>query len=65
MRNLMLKAVAWKQARPLEVKDEEGQTVIEYALIVAVISVALIILITGMGSSLVTAAKSKVAAYAV
>lgn len=61
MRNLMLKAAAWKQAHQ---PREEGQTVIEYALIVAVVSIALIALMAGFGSSLVSAAASKVASYA-
>jgi Flp pilus assembly pilin Flp len=39
MRDLMLKAAAWKQTRQ---PREEGQTVIEYALIVAAVSIALI-----------------------
>lgn len=42
MQNLMLKAAAWKQARPLEVRDEEGQTVVEYALVVGLVSVVII-----------------------
>ncbi len=65
MQNLINKAFAWKAARPIEIRDEEGQTIIEYALIVAVVSIALIVLMTGFGSSLVTKAASKVAAYAV
>ena len=63
MRNLMIKAVAYKQARPVELRDEEGQTVIEYALIVAVVSVALIALMTTFGKDLVTGAVSKVNFY--
>ena len=60
MRNLMLKAVAWKQARPLELKDEEGQTVVEYALVIAVVSVVLIITVLGFGTAAVARAKTAV-----
>ena len=49
MRNLILKAYTWNQAR----KGEEGQTVIEYALIVAVVSIVLAALIAGMGTGLI------------
>lgn len=61
MRNLMLKAAAWGQARG---PREEGQTVIEYALIVAVVSIALITLMGTFGVSLVNYAVSKVASFA-
>jgi len=58
MRNLSIKALAWAQNRR---SQEEGQTVIEYALVAAVISVALIIAAGAFGTSVVTAAVSKVA----
>ena len=45
--------------------SEQGQAVVEYALIVAVVSVALIALMATFGQSLVNAAVSKVAKYAV
>lgn len=59
MRNLMWKAMAWREAR----RAEEGQTVIEYALVVAVVSIALIALMVGFGSGLVTGAAEAVAEY--
>ena len=60
MKNLMLKAAAWKQARPLELRDEEGQTVIEYALVVALVSVVVAVLLAGFGTNIVTWARGKV-----
>jgi len=57
MRNLMLKAAAWKQARG---PREEGQTVIEYALIVAVVSIGLITLMLTFGQNVITGARSAV-----
>ena len=35
--NLINKLVAWKEAR-----EEEGQTLVEYALIIALVSIALV-----------------------
>lgn len=61
MKNLALKASAWAQTR--RQPREEGQTVIEYALIVAVVSIALIALMVGFGSDLVSGAKSKLADF--
>jgi len=52
MRNLMVKAVAWKQAH---VAREEGQTVVEYALVVGLISIVLIGLLVGFGTNIVNA----------
>lgn len=48
MRNLMVKAVAWKQARP--VVREEGQTVVEYALVVGLVSLVIIGVLASAGS---------------
>ncbi len=62
MRNLSIKALAWAQNRR---SQEEGQTVIEYALVVAAVSIVLIVLMAGFGSSLVTSAAAKVAAFGV
>ena len=62
MRNLTLKAYTWAQTRR---QAEEGQTVIEYALVAAVISVALIIAAGAFGTSVVTAAVTKVASQIV
>ena len=60
MRNLAIKAAAWKQARPIELKDEEGQTVVEYALVVGVVSLALIILLAASGTTWITDVTAKV-----
>ena len=49
MRNLMIKAVAWKDARPIELKDEEGQTVVEYALVVGLVSLVIIAVLATAG----------------
>ena len=56
MRTLMLKTAAWQQAHD----QEEGQTVIEYALIIAVVSVVLIATVLGFGSAAVARAKTAV-----
>ncbi len=61
MQNLALKAYAWAQTR--RQPREEGQTVIEYALIVAVVSIALIGIMAGFGSDLVQGAKDKLADF--
>lgn len=60
MRNLVTKVYAWGQAHNA---DEEGQTVIEYALVTAVISIALIILMAGFGSGIIGDAKNKLDNY--
>lgn len=60
MRNLMLKAAAWGQARG---PREEGQTLIEYALVVAVVSIALATLMIGFGTDIIADAKSKVLTF--
>ncbi len=60
MQNLINKAFAWKAARPIELHDEEGQTVIEYALIVAVVSIVLIAAVLGFGDAAVGRAKAAV-----
>ena len=62
MRNLTIKAASWVQARQ---PGEEGQTVIEYALVVGVVSVALIALMAGFGSGVISKATSKVASLVV
>jgi Flp pilus assembly pilin Flp len=67
MRNLILNAMAWGQTR--RTRDvlkgrEEGQTVIEYALVVAGISIVLIALLVTFGNSIISKAQSKVNAVA-
>ena len=57
MKNLMLSASAWAQTR--RQPREEGQTVIEYALVSAVVSIALIILMADFGKGLIDDAKSE------
>ncbi|MBE0609199.1 MAG: Flp family type IVb pilin [Dehalococcoidia bacterium] len=57
MRDLMLKAAAWSQARQ---PREEGQTVIEYALIVAAVSIVLLVALLGFGQDAISWARSKV-----
>lgn len=57
MRNLMLKAAAWKQARQ---PREEGQTVIEYALIVAAVSIVLMAALLGFGQQAIDWAQEAV-----
>jgi Flp pilus assembly pilin Flp len=71
MRNLILKGMAWTEARrdikwsEVVHKDEEGQTVIEYALVVAAVSIALILVLLTFGQSAVSRASSKVAAMVI
>lgn len=57
MRDLMLKAAAWTQTRQ---PREEGQTVIEYALVVAGVSIVLIALLLTFGNSVIDTAQSRV-----
>ena len=57
MRELMLKAAAWKQTRQ---SREEGQTVIEYALIVAAVSIVLLVALLGFGNAAISWAQSAV-----
>lgn len=57
MRNLMVRAVAWKQARPVR---EEGQTVVEYALVVGLVSLVIIGVLATAGSGWITSVSSKI-----
>lgn len=57
MRNLILKAAAWTQARE---PREQGQTVIEYALIVAAVSIVLMAALLGFGQQAITWAQNAV-----
>ncbi|MGE3076113.1 MAG: Flp family type IVb pilin [Dehalococcoidia bacterium] len=61
MRNFMLKAAAWAQTR--HQPHETGQTVIEYALVTAVVSIALIILMANFGVGIIGDAKDKLDNY--
>jgi Flp pilus assembly pilin Flp len=56
----MLKAAAWKQTRQ---PREEGQTLIEYALVVAVVSIALAAAMVLFGKDIITSAKAEVTDY--
>lgn len=56
MRNLMWKAMSWREAR----RAEEGQTVVEYALVVAGISVVLVVLLVGLGSDVIETAQTEI-----
>jgi Flp pilus assembly pilin Flp len=60
MRNLALHAYTWAQARKPRFAREEGQGVIEYALVVALVSVVLAALLVGFGTGLINSAKDKV-----
>ena len=60
MQNLINKAFAWTAARPIELRDEEGQTVVEYALVVGLISMVLIVALLGFGNSIITAMQTAV-----
>jgi Flp pilus assembly pilin Flp len=54
MRNLLLKAYSRRMAR------EEGQTVIEYALVVALVSIVLAAALVGFGNDIIDAAQTAV-----
>ena len=45
--NLINRLVAWKEAR-----EEEGQTLVEYALIIALVSIALVAALTLLAGSI-------------
>ena len=60
MQNLINKAFAWTAARPIELRDEEGQTVVEYALVVAGVSIALIVILAAAGTGWINSVTSKV-----
>ena len=57
MRNLMLKGLVWAKARQ---GREEGQTVIEYALVVALVSIVIIALLVGLGNGIIESAQDAV-----
>jgi Flp pilus assembly pilin Flp len=57
MHNLALKTISWAQARQ---PREQGQTVIEYALVVAGVSIVLIVGLLTFGDSVVQAAQTRV-----
>ena len=57
MQNLINKAFAWKAARQ---SDEEGQTVVEYALVVGLVSLVIIGVLATAGGAWITSLSSKV-----
>lgn len=69
MHELILRGFAWAEARrgatlsDIYHKNEDGQTVIEYALVVAAVSIALITATLLFGQSAVSKASSKVGAF--
>jgi Flp pilus assembly pilin Flp len=52
MKTLSLKVVTWAQARRATA-HESGQTVIEYALVVALVSIVLAGLLVGFGTAII------------
>ena len=60
MRNLTIKAYTWAQAHK---GNEEGQTALEYALVTAFVSLALILLLVGIGTGAVKGAVDAVTAF--
>ncbi len=62
MRNVAIKAASWAQTRRAH-QEEEGQTVIEYALVVGLVSLVLIFALIGFGKTIVTDMASKVANF--
>lgn len=61
MQNLALKAYAWAQTR--RQPREEGQTLIEYALVVAAISIALVAAMLTFGNNIIADAQAKVTSF--
>ena len=59
MQNLMLKAAAWQQSRT---PREEGQTVVEYALVVGLVSLVIIGVLATAGSGWINTISTKVTA---
>ena len=58
MTKLLTKAYTWVEAR--RNNTEEGQTVIEYALVVALVSIVLAAALVGFGEDIINSAKSAV-----
>ena len=59
MTKLLTKAYTWVEARRNH-NDEEGQTVIEYALVVALVSIVLATTLIGFGNDIIGAAQDAV-----
>lgn len=59
MRELILKAAAWQQARQ---PREEGQTVVEYALVVALVSLVIIGVLATVGENAINSVGTKITA---
>jgi len=57
MRNITIKAASWLHARQ---PREEGQTVIEYGLVVAIVSIALALALYGMGDQVIKDVKAAI-----
>ena len=57
MQNLIIKAAAWQQSRT---PHEEGQTVVEYALVVGLVSLVIIGVLATAGGAWITSLSSKV-----
>ena len=63
MRHLALTWISWKQARPGEPSqpcNAEGQTVVEYALVVGLVSIVIILALGVLGEGIVTKLATKV-----
>ena len=57
MRNLTIKAASWLQARQ---PREEGQGVIEYGLVVALVSLVIISVLATVGTTAINTVGSKI-----
>ena len=62
MRNLMIKATAWTQAHSVKPEREEGQTVVEYALVVGLVSLVIIGVLATAGKDWISSISTKVTA---
>ncbi len=59
MRNIAIKAASWAQTRRAH-QEEEGQTVIEYALVVGLVSLVLIAALVTLGQDAMDTVGSKI-----
>lgn len=60
MQETAIRWLAGLQAFAPRTSDDDGQTVIEYALVVALVSVVVAVLLAGFGTEIVTWARGKV-----
>ena len=50
----MTQLFVWLQTRLLDLRDEEGQTAVEYAMVIAGVSIVIVGLLAAMGNDVFT-----------